>query len=80
MVVNPFPIWLEVIDTVQITLGGSTCIFVVTQFVRESHQMYKATKQFQLNHYMNLLVREGMIYFFAYVHISSFHPFPLPRY
>ena len=29
--------------------------------------MYKATRQFQLNRYISLLVREGMIYFVAYV-------------
>ena len=34
--------------------------------------MYKATKRFQLNRYMNLLVGEGMIYFLAYVHLFLF--------
>lgn len=33
--------------------------------------MYRATKQLRLNRYMNLLSREGMIYFLAYVSTSA---------
>jgi len=33
--------------------------------------MYQATKQWQLSRYMNLLLREGIIYFLMYVIISA---------
>lgn len=73
-VAQPSPFILaEVIDISQFTLGGVTCLLVVFQFIRESLQMYKATKRFQLNRYMNLLVREGVIYYLAYAHALVFH-------
>ena len=65
-------IWPEIIDAAQIALGALMCLLVIIQFIKESLQMYKATKHFRLNRYMNLLVREGMVYFVAYVHVSSF--------
>ena len=34
--------------------------------------MYKIARRWQLGRYMNLFAREGMLYFLAYVHISSF--------
>ena len=54
------------------TLSALMCLLVVIQLIREALQMYKATKRFQLNGYMNLLVWEGMIYFLTYVDVSSF--------
>ena len=57
----------------QIAVGALMCLLVVIQFIRESHQMYKATKHFRLNPYINLLARECIIYFLAYVYASSFH-------
>ena len=47
------------------------CIFAITQFVRQLLETYRVTKQWQLNRYMTLLVRQGVLYFFAYVLISS---------
>lgn len=44
------------------------CLLVARQFIKESLQTYKATKQFRPNRYMMLLGREGTIYFLAYVH------------
>ena len=73
---NTSPIWSLLVNSAQITLGALICLLVVIQFIKEALQMYNATKHFHLNRYMNLLVREGMIYFLAYVHISfhfSFH-------
>ena len=78
VVQNPSPTWPEIIDTVQIIIGALMCLLVVIQFIRVALQMYKATGHFHLNRYMNLLVKEGMIYFLAYVHVSSFILFPLP--
>lgn len=64
--------WGKALYIVQITLGGVMCLLIAIQFVRTSLQMYKATKRFQLNRYVNLLVREGMLYFLAYVHVLSY--------
>ena len=68
-------IWSEITDISQLALGVLMCLLVAIQFVTQSLQMYKATKRFQLSRYMNLLVREGMIYFLAYVYSLSFFPF-----
>ena len=65
------PAWDEVIGTVQITLGVIMCLLVVVQFIKESLQMYKVTRQFRLSRYMNILVSDGMIYFFVYVNVWS---------
>lgn len=43
------------------------CTLAVTQFTRQSLQMYKATKQWQSNRFVNLLVIEGVLYFLWYV-------------
>ena len=60
-------IWVEIMYSVQITLGALMCLLLAIQFIRESLQMYGATKRFRLNRYMNLLAREGVVYFFTYV-------------
>ena len=65
-------IGIQILDAVQITIAVIMCLLVAAQFIKESLQMYKATKRFQLNRYMNLLVGEGMIYFLAYVHLFLF--------
>lgn len=59
--------WAEDTIILQLVPGAVTCILVVIQFVRQSLQMYRATKQWQLNQYMNLLFREGILYFLMYV-------------
>ena len=70
-VAQPFPgTWAEIVDSVQIALGALMCLLVAVHFVKESLQMYRATKRFQLSHYTNHLVREGMLYFLMYVHPS----------
>ncbi|KAF9233832.1 hypothetical protein BU15DRAFT_66268 [Melanogaster broomeanus] len=51
-------------------LGILLFILAVTQFVRESLEMYKAIKQWRSNRYMELLVRESILYFIAYVPLS----------
>ena len=68
-VLQPSPtVLLEMaIVVVQMALGVSMCLLVAIQFLKESLQMYKVTKRFQLNRYMNLLAREGTIYSAAYV-------------
>ena len=70
-------VWALIFASAQITLGTLMCLLAAIRFVTEALQMYKATKDFYLNHYMNLLVEECMVYFLVYVHVSSFIPFPL---
>ena len=64
------PIWLEIKDVAQIVLGASMCLLIIIRFTRESLQMYGVAKQFRLSCYMDVLFREGMVYFLAYVHVS----------
>ena len=74
--VQPIPvIWMTVAAILGITHSAVVCTFVIVQFVRQSVQMYRVTKQWQLNRYMTLLVQQGIFYFFAYVPLSSFPPF-----
>ncbi|KAF8120021.1 hypothetical protein EV363DRAFT_1439617 [Boletus edulis] len=59
------PVLANVVDSVPIPLAVTMCLLVTAQFIRQSLQMYKATKQSQLSRYMNLFVKEGMLYFLA---------------
>ena len=61
--------WDGVLDGVQIALSTWMCLLVIIRFIKEVLQVYKTTKQFHLDRYMKRLVREGMIYFFAYVRL-----------
>ena len=58
--------WNTAFLVAQLFLGTVMCILVVTHFVRDSFQMRRATGIWQLNRYMALLVREGLLYFLAY--------------
>ena len=69
----PANVGIELVDAVQITLAAFMCLLVAARFVRESVQMYSVAKCFQLNRYINLLVKEGMIYFLSYVHVPSLY-------
>lgn len=60
-------IWTQIATSLQITQGGAMCILAIIQFVRQSLQMYRATKLLQFNRYMSLLARQGILYFFVYV-------------
>lgn len=72
------PIWVvDAVDAVQITLSALMCLLVVTRFVRESLQVYKVTNQFKLGHYTNLLTKDSMLYFLAYVLVLSFLSLPV---
>ena len=52
---------------IQFTLGAVMCVFVTAKFVGDSLRMYRATGKLQLNRYMSLLVRDGLLYFIVYV-------------
>ncbi|KAF8136940.1 hypothetical protein EV363DRAFT_1315960 [Boletus edulis] len=47
----------------RLALAATLVILAVTQTLKRSVEMYRATKQWQLNRYMQLLVRDGIIYF-----------------
>ena len=64
-------VWTKVFGIAQIILSGTTCVLAVIQFMRQSFQMYRVTKQWQLNRYMRLMTEQGILYFFACVCI---HP------
>ena len=48
-------------------LSATLLILAITQTLKESINMYKATKHWQPNRYMQRLVRDGIIYFLVYV-------------
>ena len=53
-------------------LSITLLILAVIQTLKHSVEMYRATKQWQPNRYMQLLVRDGILYFLLYVPL---HPF-----
>ena len=64
-------IWAKVANILQIAHAAVVCILGVVQFLRQSFQMYRVTKRWQINRYMSLLVKQGIIYIFVYVPVSS---------
>ncbi|KAF8420300.1 hypothetical protein L210DRAFT_3574716 [Boletus edulis BED1] len=42
-------------------------IMVVAQSMKQSLQMYRVTRKWELNRYVALLVRDGVLYFFVYI-------------
>jgi len=58
--------WTNVVIILQMIYGGVLCMLASAQCARRSLQIYHATKQWQLNRYMGLLVRQGVVYFFAF--------------
>ena len=58
----------------QLILGAMMYMLVMFQFIKQSLQMYRARKQWQLNHYITMIFREGLLYFILYVPI--FLPIP----
>ncbi|KAF8452705.1 hypothetical protein L210DRAFT_2052888 [Boletus edulis BED1] len=59
------PVLADVLDGVRFPLAATMCLLVAAQFIRQSLQMYAETKQWQPGRYMNLFVREGLLYFLA---------------
>ena len=48
-------------------LGVVLLILAATKTLKQSIDMYKATKHWESNKYMTLLARDGILYFFLYV-------------
>jgi hypothetical protein len=51
------------IITLGIVLGVMLLMLAVISTLKESFVLYKATNQWQPNHYMQLFVRDGILYF-----------------
>ena len=68
--------WVKLTAILQITHGAVTCMLAIVKFVRESLEMYHATKTWQLNQYMSLLVKQGILYFLVYVLSCPFSACP----
>lgn len=64
-------------------LGAILLVLAVTQTLKQSIHMYKAKKAWQLNRYIERLVKDGILYFLLYVSVSPSlfsiccHPVPL---
>ncbi|KAF8136545.1 hypothetical protein EV363DRAFT_1428926 [Boletus edulis] len=59
------PVWTKETAGFQITHGAALCILAIFRFVGELLRMHSATKQWQINQYMKLLAKEGVLYFFV---------------
>ena len=70
--VGPIPrIYTLAASISRIVLGAAMCVLVTIEFARQSFQFYRATKVWQPNRYMKLLLKQGLLYFFVYVPVSS---------
>ncbi|KAF8547628.1 hypothetical protein OG21DRAFT_1517176, partial [Imleria badia] len=77
---NHLPSASTVVSILQITYDTAMCIFAIAQFVRQSLQMYRVTKQWKLNHYMDFLVKQSIlyfVYFFLFYLISILNNFEI---
>ncbi|KAF8442258.1 hypothetical protein L210DRAFT_3202434 [Boletus edulis BED1] len=63
--VLPIAVWTDETAAFQITHGAVMCTLAIFQFVGQLLQMYSATKQWQISQYLKLIVKQGIIYFFA---------------
>ncbi|KAF8437126.1 hypothetical protein L210DRAFT_2356074 [Boletus edulis BED1] len=55
----------------RLVLSALLAILAVFQTLKQSFDMYKATKQWQPDRYIQQLVKDGIFYFIVYVPISS---------
>ena len=62
--------WNIAITIVKLILSTVMCILVMAQFVRDSIQMHRVAPKRQLNRYMSLLIRDGVLYFLVYAPLS----------
>jgi len=65
------PTWTTVSTTLQMIEGAALFSLVIFYFVRESLQMHQDTKRWEINRYVNIFVKEGFLYFLAYVPVLS---------
>ncbi|KAI9457051.1 hypothetical protein HD554DRAFT_1830403 [Boletus coccyginus] len=55
--------WNKAANMTQLIHGGMMFTLVTIRFIWQSLRMYKATRQWRLNQFINLLVMEGVLYF-----------------
>ena len=63
---------LSGITALQIILSVMLLVLPVISTSKESVAMYKATQKWQPNHYIQLFVKDGILYFVVYVSLSTF--------
>lgn len=56
-------------------LGFALLVLAVSQTLKQSVEMYKATKQWQPNKYIHQLMIDGILYFLGYVSPPPSHSF-----
>ncbi|KAF8126721.1 hypothetical protein EV363DRAFT_1173548 [Boletus edulis] len=56
----------------RLVLSAALVILAVSQTLKQSFEIYKATKKWQPNQYMQKLVGDGILYFIVYVLISPY--------
>jgi hypothetical protein len=61
----PSQLWLYRIPN--FALSAALLILAIFQTLKQSFQMYKATKRWQPNQYLKLLTTDGILYFIMYV-------------
>ena len=66
--------WCLQIMALRLMLGAMLLTLAVSSTLKESVMMYKATKKWQPNHYMQLFVKDGILYFLSYICL----PLPFP--
>lgn len=59
-----------------LVLCTTLLVLATIQTLKEAVMMYKATKHWQPNQYMQHLVRDGVLYFLVYVSLSPCLSFP----
>ena len=64
--------WCLQIMALRLMLGAMLLTLAVSSTLKESVMMYKATKKWQPNHYMQLFVKDGILYFLSYVSLFPF--------
>ena len=69
----PSPLWSYELPS--FLFSALLLILALIQTLKQSVEMYKATKQWQPNRYVKLLVKDGIIYFVLYVSWLFFHSF-----
>lgn len=67
---------IRLISIPSLVFGVVMCMLTITQSMKDLIQGYRVTKRWHLNHYMILLIREGIFYFFVFVRPSHL-PNPL---
>jgi hypothetical protein len=73
-VVQPLSTWTRAAVIPELVLGVAMCTLLIVRFTREALQMYKTTKQLKVNRYINLFVKEGILYFLVCVLVWSYLP------